>query len=32
MGAVADLTVNTEGAAFELVYYDGSQGWRIITI
>ena len=32
MGALADLTVNTEGAAFELVYYDGSQGWRIITI
>ena len=32
MGAVADLTVSTEGAAFELVYYDGSQGWRIITI
>ena len=32
MGALADLTVSTEGAAFELVYYDGSQGWRIITI
>jgi len=32
MGDNADLTVNTEGAAFELVFYDGSQGWRIITI
>ena len=32
MGDNADLTVSTEGAAFELVFYDGSQGWRIITI
>ena len=32
MGDAADLTVNTEGAAFELVFYDGTQGWRIITI
>ena len=32
MGDAADLTINTEGAAFELVFYDGSQGWRIITI
>ena len=32
MGDNADLTVTTEGAAFELVFYDGVQGWRIITI
>ena len=32
MGDASDLTINTEGAAFELVFYDGTQGWRIITI
>ena len=32
MGSTANLTVTTEGAAFELVYYDGTQGWRIITV
>ena len=32
MGAAADMTVSTEGAAFELVFYDGTHGWRIITI
>jgi len=32
MGDASDLTVSTEGAAFELVFYDGTQGWRIITI
>ena len=32
MGDASDLTVSTEGAAFELVFYDGSQGWRIITV
>ena len=32
MGDAADLVVSTEGAAFELVFFDGSQGWRIITI
>tara|TARA_Y100001956_G_scaffold61175_1_gene60946 strand:- start:4357 stop:8367 length:4011 start_codon:yes stop_codon:yes gene_type:complete len=32
MGDNADLTVTTEGAAFEMVFFDGSQGWRIITI
>jgi hypothetical protein len=32
MGDASDLTINTEGAAFELVFYDNSQGWRIITI
>ena len=32
MGDAADLVVSTEGAAFELVFFDGTQGWRIITI
>jgi len=32
MGDNADLTVSTEGASFEMVFYDGSQGWRIITV
>jgi len=32
MGDAADLTVATEGAAFELVFFDGTQGWRIITV
>jgi len=32
MGDSADMTVTTEGAAFEMVFYDGVQGWRIITI
>ena len=32
MGDASDLVVNTEGAAFELVFYDGTQGWRLITI
>jgi hypothetical protein len=32
MGTAEDLTVNTEGAAFDLVYYDQTQGWRIFTI
>ena len=32
MGDASDLTVSTEGAAFELVFYDNTQGWRIITV
>lgn len=32
MGASDNLTVNTEGAAFELVYYNDTQGWRLFTI
>jgi len=32
MGANDDLVVTTEGAAFELVYYNSTQGWRIFTI
>ena len=32
MGDAANMVVSTEGAAFEMVFYDGTQGWRIITI
>jgi hypothetical protein len=32
MGAADNLTVNTEGAAFDLVFYNNTQGWRIFTI
>lgn len=32
MGDAANLTVSTEGAAFELVYYNTTYGWRIFTI
>ena len=32
MGSADDLTVNTEGAAFDLVFYDNTEGWRIFTI
>lgn len=32
MGANENLTVNTEGAAFELVFYNNTQGWRLFTI
>jgi hypothetical protein len=31
-GDAADLTVNTNGAAFELVFYDNTYGWRIFSI
>ena len=31
-GDAANLTVNTEGAAFELVFYNNTYGWRIFTI
>jgi hypothetical protein len=31
MGLDEDLTVNTQGAAFDLVYYNASRGWRIYT-
>lgn len=27
-----NLTVATQGAAFDLIYYDSSKGWRIFTI
>lgn len=32
MGLAEDLTVSTEGAAFDLVFYDDVQGWRLYTI
>jgi hypothetical protein len=32
MGAAEDMTVNTEGAAFDLIFYDITQGWRVFTI
>lgn len=32
MGAADNLTISTEGAAFELVYYNAAKGWRIFTI
>lgn len=31
-GDAADLTVNTNGAAFDLVFYDNTYGWRIFSI
>ena len=32
MSAADNLTVSTEGAAFDLIYYDATRGWRIFTI
>jgi hypothetical protein len=32
MGATEDLVVSTEGAAFDLVFYDAVKGWRIFSI
>lgn len=32
MGDAEDLVVSTEGAAFTLVYYNASAGWRILTV
>lgn len=32
MGAADNLVVATEGAAFDLVYYNSTYGWRIFTI
>ena len=32
MGATADLTVNTEHAAFDLVYYNSTNGWKLFSI
>lgn len=31
-GDAANLTVSTEGAAFELVFFNNTYGWRIFTI
>ena len=32
MGGTEDLVVTTEGAAFDLIFYDVTQGWRVFTI
>jgi len=32
MGDSSDMTVSTEGAAFDLVFYDNSSGWRLFTV
>lgn len=32
MGASDDLFVNTESAAFSLVFYNATAGWRILTV
>lgn len=32
MGDAADLTVNTENAAFDLIYYNATYGWRLFSI
>ena len=32
MGDAADMTVSTEGAAFDLIFYDNSSGWRLFTV
>ena len=31
-GDAADLTVNTNGAAFDLIFYNSTYGWRIFSI
>jgi hypothetical protein len=31
-GDAADLVVDTEGAAFELVFHSDTYGWRIFTV
>ena len=32
MGDAADLTVTTEGAAFDLIFYNDTYGWRIFSV
>jgi len=32
MGAAENMIVNTEGAAFNMVYYNITYGWRILTV
>lgn len=32
MGDTADMTINTEGASFDLVYSGSSQGWRLLSV
>jgi hypothetical protein len=32
MGSVANMTVATQGAAFDMIYYNVTYGWRLFTI
>ena len=32
MGDSADLTVTTEGAAFDMIFYNDTYGWRIFSV
>ena len=32
MGDAADMTVNTEGAALELMFVDNTQGWVLMQV
>lgn len=32
MSGAENLVVNTEGAAFALIFYDDTRGWRLFTI
>ena len=32
MGANDNLTVNTEGSAFEIIFYNDTMGWKLFTI
>lgn len=32
MGDAADMTVDSEGASFDLIYSGSSQGWRLMTV
>jgi len=32
MGAADNMTVDTEGAAFDLIFYNDTYGWRIFTV
>jgi hypothetical protein len=31
-GSATDMTVNTSGAAFDLVYYNATSGWRLFSV
>jgi hypothetical protein len=31
-GLAENMTVTSEGASFELVFFDNTQGWRIFTV
>ena len=32
MGDASDMTVGAEGAAFDLVFYNDTYGWRLFTV